>query len=537
MANKPFESVITNPLERPTSTDINLLQMQAHYDVRQFAWELFGRQDGFLGFSFDPTRTEPASNYIAIQQGVAFQYGTAEDNIGSIQGLSDVYLQKAINGSNRSIAAQPAPTTAGYKRYDLIQIRAPKNAERLKNQTAVGIFDPALKTISGQSKYKTLTSSLDEFPVEYTIEGGTAPTTPLVYKSGAAGAYASWEVTTKPVVDSGYMAVAYIKRYTGQTVVSEDDIEDARTLLGIPINAGGTGAGSLPAGEILLGNGTAGITSTAILPVSKVLSTPTLSVDKGGTGKNSLLYGEILLGNGTDPMLSTPLLTTDKGGTGSTGASYTGSVAFYNSTLGVLAYTQALEVVSYEPLEYAPVSGHLLASSATGAPGWIAPGAAGQPLVSTSAGTFQASNADPYRFAVLTGDQIVNATTWVQLADLTLEDVQYRVGPARLRLQPVNTTTDESGAIEITTTRSELEYCRIKLRIEVAATGALVDEFIFRHAAKTPGLSQTAVFSVAFPAIDIMLSPNTYNIYVYAKTTHADATIKFSNCVSVFSQG
>jgi len=535
MANKPFESVITNPLERPTSTDINLLQMQAHYDVRQFAWELFGRQDGFLGYSFDPTRTEPASNYIAIQQGVAFQYGTAEDNIGSIQGLSDVYLQKAINGSNRSIEAQAAPTTAGYKRYDLIQIRAPKNAERLKNETDVGIFDPALKTISGQSKYKTLTSSLDEFSVVY-IASSAVGTTPLVYKSGAEGAYASWEATPKPVVDSGYMAVAYIKRYTGQTVVSDDDIEDARSLLSVAVQSGGTGVSNFLVGSVLIGNGSNGIDSIMTTP-GGVLT----GLGEYGIASTLTVPGAILLGNGFNGITSTNVLAVSKGGTGSTGASYNGSVPWFNSDANVVGYTQALEVVSYEPLEYAPVSGHLLASSATGAPGWIAPGAAGQPLVSTSAGTFQASYADPYRFAVLTGSQTIDSDGWTTLTALTLEDVVYRVGPARIKLQPKNSTIDDvglSGGIEISSDQTLPYYCFIKFRIEVAATSALVDEFMFFHYVRSQVSGQANTFPVAFPSVDVMLAPNTYNIYVAAKALGpASVTIRFQNCVSVFSQG
>ena len=59
MANLPLESVIINPLERPTSKDINQLQMQAHQDMRLLARELFYGQlstnsDGFVGAGFKP---------------------------------------------------------------------------------------------------------------------------------------------------------------------------------------------------------------------------------------------------------------------------------------------------------------------------------------------------------------------------------------------------------------------------------------------------------------------------------------------------
>ena len=75
----------------------------------------------------------------------------------------------------------------------------------------------------------------------------------------------------------------------------------------LPISLGGTGQTFLNNGQILLGNGTNGITSTYML-----------SVNQGGTGQTNLPAGSILLGNGANGITSTYVLPIDKGGTGAT---------------------------------------------------------------------------------------------------------------------------------------------------------------------------------------------------------------------------
>jgi len=374
MANLPFEAVVINLLERPTSTDINLLQMQAHYDVRQFAYELFARQNGFLGYSFNPEATSPSSDDVSIQQGVAFQYGPVESNIGSISGLSDTYRQKAVNTSVRLVASQAAPTTASYQRYDLIQIRAPEDAERLVNQQPVGVFDPSLKSFSSEDKAKTLTSSLDTFTVEY-VAAPAVGLQPLVYKSGVEGAYATWVATPKPAVDTGYLGVAYIKRYQGQTAIETADIEDARTLLVVPAQSGGTGVSSLP------------------LPMAQ-----------GGTGRAP------------------------------TSGDTMGSVAYLDTATDQIKYTQAATGLYDE----VPVSGYLLSSNTAGAPTWIPPGNAGQVLTSTGT-EWISSPRFTYESIDAPGISSVNGTDWTEFTGVSLSSVSLRYGPATIGVQPLGT--------------------------------------------------------------------------------------------------
>ncbi len=134
-------------------------------------------------------------------------------------------------------------------------IRAPASDERLTDLTSVGVYTPSFGTFEATSKYKTLTSSLDGFLVE-SITSAQTPTAPIVYKSGNVFTGA-WDPVNKPSVNVGYLGVAYIQRYAGQTEIVAGDIEDARTLLTVPAMAGGSGASSVgDAGAIAYSNGT-----------------------------------------------------------------------------------------------------------------------------------------------------------------------------------------------------------------------------------------------------------------------------------------
>lgn len=324
MANKPFDYRIINPLERPTSEDLNIAQSQLSDTVRLFARELFENQGGFLGFGFYPYSTS-AANAFSLSSGMMFaNIGVPVYNIGGIAGVNDPLVYRVQTTDERTIDAAPAPTTGGMKRWDLLQVRFLSADERLTDEQSTGIFNPTLKSFAAQQKYKTLTFDVTT-QVPEQIPVGTLGTAVFSYISGNEAA--TWEAAVKPTATASYYyRIAYIKRYQGQTTITSADIEDARTLLAIPVKSGGSGNFDLPAGEVLLGNGTSGITSTAILPVSK-----------GGTGNNSTF-------------------------------ALTGSVAWFDSTTNQIKYTQAVT-----GLYDTPVSGHLLFSNASGAPTWAAP--------------------------------------------------------------------------------------------------------------------------------------------------------------------
>jgi len=480
MANRPFEYRVINPLERPKSEDLNMAQGQSHYDVRMFAYEIFGRQNGFLGYSFNPEPTSPASSNISIQQGVAFQFGASELAIGSIPGLNDSYPQKAVTIATRLIATTAAPTGVGEKRYDLIQIRALSGDERLTDEVTTDILDPALQSFTETDKFKTLTSSLTPQSPVYTVEGA-AVTAPLSYVTGNAVVAASWNDVPKPAVATGYLGVAYIRRYPTQTAISAGDIGDVRTLLTLPAMVGGTNDPSLPVGDVLLSNGAAGITSIDILPMSK-----------GGTGR-----------------APTPFVDT------------LGSVAYLDTAGDAsLKYTQAASV------------GSLLASNNVGAPTWIAPGAEGTVLTSTGTSWVAAS---PYysTSSTETTSQTITTTNWSLFADLALTDVVLRAGLVRVRLQPRATGEDyRIRVFKDNTVITASVYLKFEIEDSLGATRSYVSKYL---------LDSYYGMDLTMPAIEAAVSADTYSIKVYAKATTSGspntAGITIENCDLFVSQG
>lgn len=386
MANQPFEYRIINPLERPTASDLNIAQGQSHYDVRQLAYELFGRQNGFLGYSFNPEPNAPIpDDSVWLQQGVAFQLGTAESNIGGIIGLNDAYLQKAVNTANKNIPVSEAPALPGLKRYDLIQIRALEDTERLADSTATNIYNPALNSFSSPFKDKTLTSSLTDILPVYTAAGDPV-TAPLSYVSGNAGVYAAWEDVPKPAVTTGYLGVAYIKREYGQTAITAADIEDARTLLTVPAMAGGSGTSSVgDAGAIAYSNGT-----------------------------NLEFIRATLFG-----------------------VPQTGRILVSG---GAAAPTW---------LSQAAASSLLVSAGANANPTWLTPGVDGD-VVASNGATWQAQSPSRFYSATQTGGVYSNSTeTYSNVPGLVLTDIALRRGNVRIEVQPTaDSTTDYIARIQ-----------------------------------------------------------------------------------------
>lgn len=107
-------------------------------------------------------------------------------------------------------------------------------------------------------------------------------------------------------------------------------INQANAYFPVSVANGGTGRTSLTSGQILLGNGTSGVTGTGKLPVTK-----------GGTGRQELAAGQILIGNGTGGIIGTAILPQSKGGTGVSSFYETGSwtpefhMASYTSRSGI----------------------------------------------------------------------------------------------------------------------------------------------------------------------------------------------------------
>ncbi len=501
MANLPLESVIINPLERPTSKDINQAQMQAHADMRLLARELFygglgSPTDGFVGASFKPLVLFSSSRALILLPGVMFQNKADDElNIGGIQGLNDVYKYKAgYNYEGITIVIDNPPTTVGYSRKDLIQVRVPYGDDRLKDQTATGIFDPTLKTFSSEEKYKLLSSTI---PNTYqTIPAGTAPGTAtgkVIYKIGTAAASPS-----EPTPESGYLTVAVVTSTFGQSYLQTSDISDQRNLLVVNPSVGGTGS-----------------TSTPSFP---------LSVSNGGTGQTSLTSGNILLGNGTESITSISVLPMFKGGTGRapTSGDLNGSIAYLDYGAAQIKYTQAQN------------SGYLLQSNASGAPTWIAPGAAGGVLTST--GTAWEKIAPVWVSSTTVESVTISGATyrdtWVEISGFRISNIALKSKPTRIRMQaPPSLET----SFEAFTNYSDQKNALIKIEI----VGPTSNSYVSNYALKTPGIGQSAFIPLSFPALDVNLAEGSYTFKVYAQISGTGDSygMILTNCVLVVSQG
>lgn len=388
MANKPFEYRIINPLERPKSEDLNVAQGQSHYDVRQFAYEIFGHQDGFLGSSFAPVPTDPTpDNNVVLTAGVAFQYGNVESAIGGIVGLNDSYQPKAVNIDTYSVGVTDPPALLLFRRYDLIQIRAPADSERLVDSEATDIYNPSLNSFSSLFKDKTLTSSVSEFTPEYIAAGDTA-TAPLSYVTGNEVISFDWNTVPKPDPQAGYLPVAYIRRSYNQTAIDSADIEDARTLLKLPAMVGGTGQSAVgDAGSIAYSNGTElEYTRATLFGVPQT--------------------GHILVSDGA----STP-----------------------------------------NWIAPAVASSLLISAGANTNPTWLTPGVEGD-VVASNGTSWEAQSPSRHYASTITGGVYSNSTAaYTAIPGLSLTDIALRRGNVRIELQPAaDVTTDYNARIQNT---------------------------------------------------------------------------------------
>lgn len=231
MANKPFDYTITNPLERPSSSDLNQAQGQAHADVRLLAQKLFEAsetpQDGFVGSSFKPSETFPGSDSVAIVGGVAFQTKAAENNIGGIAGVTDAFTYKALTIDTCEFLILTGAASPGMYRKDLLQVRAMQDTERLGGATVTDIYNPSLNTFGAAPRYKLLTSNLTG-QVPQIVSGPNVGTAPVVVKQGVEGPVLA--ALTPPAPDPGYLPVAIVSWFDLPSIIG---VTDARPILGL----------------------------------------------------------------------------------------------------------------------------------------------------------------------------------------------------------------------------------------------------------------------------------------------------------------
>lgn len=241
MANTPFNQQITNALERPTSSGLNI--GMANYDVQALAYSLMqstigSGSSGFVGSSFKvrPYSGGPSNTLVTMSRGLGFFAGTSGPSaIGGISGLNDAFDYKVMYTENRDIAI-PAPCSSGNIRRDLIMI-SPKRT--LDDYAATDIYQPSVNSFSSQNRPRTLSRDFTNESVTYiaatAVPGDGAY---LVYKVGQEVSAASpngFLDAPIPTTDPGYIGVAVINVTDSAPTgtYGEARINDIRYLLSV----------------------------------------------------------------------------------------------------------------------------------------------------------------------------------------------------------------------------------------------------------------------------------------------------------------
>lgn len=248
MANNPFDQRIINQLERPTSSDLNIAQGQINANVRAFARSLFQSTQSAWGTGTGPSgaignsfliraASVPSLTTVTMTRGVGFAaYADTVQNLDGITGLNTNFDYPVIYTEDRELdlsgAANPS---AGTCRRDVIAIRAIGQSEQgLADQGDTDIYEPLLEAFQSASRYKTLTANLKDQLI--TVLDNTLPTTqPIVCIKGAERAYSvPDDLLNAPITAAtvtGYINIAVINRYAGQTEITESDIVDYRLIV------------------------------------------------------------------------------------------------------------------------------------------------------------------------------------------------------------------------------------------------------------------------------------------------------------------
>lgn len=216
----PFQRRITNPLQRPLSSDLNL---QAFYDSITQAYMggiMFSPSPsaperfptGFVGNSFRCSAVSGQRKVIS-QLGLGFINQT---EVGGVNGVGvGSYVPVVCEPTSPSVLGvqlDVAPLGAGLSRIDIVCVKPPSAETDIQN---VGILNPTASTFSFQPRPLQFTESVNTIPTSLQVITGT----PV---SGTPAA---------PAVPSGYLEIARIYVPSGSGALSNSNIEDRRFVL------------------------------------------------------------------------------------------------------------------------------------------------------------------------------------------------------------------------------------------------------------------------------------------------------------------
>lgn len=237
MANSPFDLEIINALERPLSSDINLVSSYSALQLREFVKQFFSTRTSesndvsliqppsgtaaFFGSCFR-VRGQGVSMQVTLDPGLGFwNNGLSETALFSISGLNDASFLKPMVLNSAMTITGISNGDAANPRIDIVEVKMTRaeidTATRDVLVPATGVFNPS-------SVFKTLDYSFDGS--SQVISSGGTGTSAVVYKMGVPGVSPS-----APATDAGYMVIAQVRVPALATSVAANYVSDFRRLL------------------------------------------------------------------------------------------------------------------------------------------------------------------------------------------------------------------------------------------------------------------------------------------------------------------
>lgn len=218
----PFQRRITNPLQRPLSSDLNL---QAFYDSVTQSYMggiMFSPSpsapvqfpDGFVGNSFRCSAAV-SSREVIVQRGIGFINQIPEDGVDGIAGVNVGQYVPVVcepdSPLSAGISLPVADLATGLARIDIVCVKAPNLPTDIQN---IGILNPTASTFSFLPKPTQFTENAFDSAFIQVVTGTPTGGTP-----------------TAPSVPSGYLEIGRIYVPVGSAALSNSNIEDRRNVL------------------------------------------------------------------------------------------------------------------------------------------------------------------------------------------------------------------------------------------------------------------------------------------------------------------
>lgn len=242
MGNKPFDTTIIRPLERPLSSDLDAAQSQLYRTIREVTSRIYShtnfvssvgyyatsRRYGFIGQGLRVFQNaNPATMTLTIRSGLGFRSGTPQSDIDGVVGLNDLSDYTPVMLTDSTTVTVPTAPSAGLARCDIVQIRI--NRE-VTDTTSRWLLNPTLQTFAPTNIGKTLTYDLGS-TVTIVNPGDPVGVNPIEYVVGTPAAYSTPDdflSISPPATSAGYLTIAVINVEGGVTTIDNDDIVDKR---------------------------------------------------------------------------------------------------------------------------------------------------------------------------------------------------------------------------------------------------------------------------------------------------------------------